>query len=47
MVLLVLYLYQSLPQLVPRSTLEFAGKLGEKQVSCSIPVSPGSNPCHP
>lgn len=36
MVLFVLFLYQTLPQLVPRSTLEFVGKLGEKQVSCSI-----------
>ena len=34
MVLLVLYFYQTLPQLVPRTTLDFAGKLGDKQVSC-------------
>jgi hypothetical protein len=33
MVLLVLYLYQTLPQLLPRTTLDFAGKLGDKQVS--------------
>lgn len=33
MVLLVLYLYQTLPQFVPRTTLDFAGKLGDKQVS--------------
>ena len=33
MVLLLLYLYQTLPQLVPKATLEFAGKLGDKQVS--------------
>ena len=33
MVLLVLYLYQTLPQLVPKATLDFAGKLGDKQVS--------------
>ncbi|KAL0021413.1 hypothetical protein WJX79_003538 [Trebouxia sp. C0005] len=32
MVLLVLYLYQTLPQFVPRTTLDFAGKLGDKQV---------------
>ena len=32
MVLLVLYLYQTIPQLLPRTTLEFAGKLGDKQV---------------
>ncbi|DBA78771.1 TPA: putative protein fap47 [Trebouxia sp. C0004] len=31
MVLLVLYLYQTLPQLLPRTTLDFAGKLGDKQ----------------
>ena len=37
MVLLILYLYQTLPQLVPRTTLDFAGKLGDKQVSCSSP----------
>jgi len=32
MVLLVLYLYQTIPQLLPRTTLDFAGKLGDKQV---------------
>ncbi len=32
MVLLVLYLYQTLPQLIPRTSLDFAGKLGDKQV---------------
>ena len=32
MVLLVLYLYQTIPQLLPKTTLDFAGKLGDKQV---------------
>ncbi len=36
MVLLVLYLYQTLPQLLPRTTLDFAGKLGDKQVSLGL-----------
>ena len=38
MVLLVLYLYQTLPQLVPKATLDFAGKLGDKQVSPLLPL---------
>ena len=33
MVLLVLYLYQTLPQLIPRTNLDFVGKLADKQVS--------------
>ena len=32
MLLFVLYLYQALPQLVPRATVEFMGRLQEKQV---------------
>lgn len=34
MVMCVLYLYMTLPNLMPKTTLEFAGKLGEKQVGC-------------
>ena len=33
MLLFVLYLYQALPQLVPRATVEFMGRLQEKQVN--------------
>lgn len=47
MVMMNLYLYMTLPNLMPRTTLEFAGKLGEKRV-CSrcmfvlaLPVTPG------
>ena len=40
MVLLVLFLYQSLPQLVPRTTLDFAGKLGDKQVRLHSSCTP-------
>ena len=36
MLLLVLFLYQTLPQLVPRTTLDFAGKLGDKQVRLQL-----------
>ena len=32
MVMMVLYLYMTLPNLMPKTTLEFAGKLGEKRV---------------
>ena len=40
MVLLVLYLYQTLPHLIPKTTLDFAGKLGGKQVgSVRLPLS--------
>lgn len=36
MVLLLLYLYGTLPQLVPKTTVDFAGKLGDKQVSFCV-----------
>ena len=36
MLLFVLYLYQALPQLVPRATVEFMGRLQEKQVNLTL-----------
>lgn len=36
MVMMNLYLYMTLPNLMPRTTLEFAGKLGEKRVRSSL-----------
>ena len=39
MLLFVLYLYQALPQLIPRATVEFMGKLQEKQASPPLACS--------
>ncbi len=40
MLLFVLYLYQALPQLVPRATVEFMGRLQEKQVNMILSQLP-------
>ena len=46
MLLFVLYLYQALPQLVPRATVEFMGRLQEKQVKLTLgPVNKLTHKC--
>ena len=47
MMVLVLYLYQTLPQFVPRTTIEFNCRLGEMQVCVRVCVCPCVCVCVP
>lgn len=40
--ILVLYLFQSLPQLIPRATIEFFGRLGDKQTKAVELTNPSA-----
>ena len=38
MLVFVLYLYQTLPQLIPKTTIEFSGLLGENMSKVAAPA---------
>jgi len=46
MLVFALYLYQTLPQFVPKTKIEFACKLGESVVSSGLLATPGLAPVH-